>query len=288
MTAGCVGRALERENPASGLNGKRVFNTVQSSITRDYATFEKDGKQKTSRGGGMKREYHKWYSPSLGREMELLMFGHGGLPVIVFPTSCGRYFEFEDRDMVGAVSAKIDRGELQLICVDSIDSESWYNRNVSGRWKIARQMQYQVYVMDEVVPLVRRLNGNPLLVALGCSFGAYHAANLSFRHPDIFTGFLTMGGAFDVSSFLCGYHDQDCYFNLPTQYLPNITDGWYLDRYRRNTYVLATGVHDMCWSSNERLADIMRAKNIPIRLEVWGNNAGHDWPWWHQMIHTYL
>ena len=43
MTAGCVGRALKRENPESELKGRRVFNTVQSSMTRDYATFEKDG-----------------------------------------------------------------------------------------------------------------------------------------------------------------------------------------------------------------------------------------------------
>ncbi len=29
----------------------------------------------------MKREYHKWSSPALGRDMELLVFGHAGLPV---------------------------------------------------------------------------------------------------------------------------------------------------------------------------------------------------------------
>ena len=76
----------------------------------------------------MKREYHKWYSPELGREMELLVFGHDGLPVIVFPTSQGRFYEFEDRGMVGAVAGKLEHGELQLFCVDSLDSESWYNQ----------------------------------------------------------------------------------------------------------------------------------------------------------------
>ena len=40
----------------------------------------------------MKREYHKWYSERLGRDMELLVFGHDGLPAIVFPTSQGRFF----------------------------------------------------------------------------------------------------------------------------------------------------------------------------------------------------
>ena len=48
----------------------------------------------------MKREYHKWSSPALGRDMEMLVFGHAGMPVMVFPSSCGRFFEFEDRGMV--------------------------------------------------------------------------------------------------------------------------------------------------------------------------------------------
>lgn len=45
----------------------------------------------------MNREYHKWNSPCLGRAMELLIFGHAGLPVMAFPTSGGRFFEFEDQ-----------------------------------------------------------------------------------------------------------------------------------------------------------------------------------------------
>ena len=60
--------------------------------------------------------------------MELLVFGHAGMPVLVFPTSGGRFFEFEDRGMVAALAGRIDAGELQLFCVDSVDRESWYNR----------------------------------------------------------------------------------------------------------------------------------------------------------------
>jgi len=220
--------------------------------------------------------------------MELLIFGHGGLPAVVFPTSCGRFFEFEDRGMVSAIGNEIEAGRVQLFCVDSVDAESWYNRNVGPRWRIARHMQYEDYVMNEVLPLVRQGNGNPLLGAVGCSFGGYHAANIALRHPDIFTGFLSMGGAFDISNFLGGYHDQDCYFNLPTQYLANMSDSWFLDRYRRNSYILATGEHDQCWNQNERLAAIMRSRGIPVRLDVWRDDTGHDWPWWHKMIQTYL
>lgn len=238
----------------------------------------------------MRREYQKRYSKELGREMEMLVFGHDGLPAIVYPTSQGRFYEFEDHGMVAAVAGKIERGELQLFCVDSLDAESWYNRNIWERGRIARQVQYDRYIVREVLPFVRERNGQPHLVGVGCSFGGFHAVNTALRHPDVFTGFLSMSGAFDLkeAGFLEGYYDADVYFNLPLDYLPNLTDPWYLDQMRRRTYVLATSVHDQCRNDNERLAEVMRAKEIPVRLDLWGENAEHDWPWWQRMAQVYL
>jgi esterase/lipase superfamily enzyme len=236
----------------------------------------------------MRRDYHKWFSPRLGRDMEMLVYGHGGLSAVVFPTSQGRFYEFEDRGMVDAIRWKIDNGEVQLFCVDSVDAESWYNRNVGPRWRIARQVQYDEYIIQEVIPLVKKLNWSPKRAAIGCSFGGYHAVTMALRHPDVFTAFLSMSGAFDMDSFLGGYYDQDVYFNQPTHFIPGMSDPWFLDRYRQNTYVLATGVHDQCWDQNERMAGIMRTKGIPVKLDVWGDNARHDWPWWQRMVQTYL
>lgn len=236
----------------------------------------------------MNREYHKWRSVSLDREMELLVFGHAGTPVVVFPTSCGRFYQFEDQGMVRAIGSKIQHGDVQLFCVDSVDHESWYADDVPGRERIERQMQFERYVMDEVVPMVRRRNHVPHMAAVGCSFGGYHAANIAFRHPETFTAMLSMGGTFDVSRFLRGYYDDDCYFNLPTHFLPNLSDPALLDKYRHNTYVLATGVADMCWDENEKFAALLRRKGIPVRLDVWQDNTGHDWPWWQKMLAAYL
>jgi len=234
------------------------------------------------------REYHRWYSVRLGRDMELLVFGHSGLPVVVFPTSGGRFFEFEDRGMVGALGDRIDSGRLQLFCVDSVDMESWYNRNVPPRWRVARHVQYDSYLVHEVVPFVRGRNQNDKLVALGCSFGGYHALNAALRHPDVFTGMLAMSGAYDLSAFLGGYHDEDLYFNQPTQYLPNMSDSWFLDRYRRNTYVLATGWDDQCLGQNQNLDRLMNEKGIPHQLYVWNTWNSHDWPTWRSMVRESL
>ena len=238
----------------------------------------------------MNREYHKWFSPTLGRDMEMLVFGHDGLPMVVFPTSQARFYEFEEHGMVAAIADKLEHGNVQLFCVDSVDNESWYNRGVGADWQIARQVQYENYVLREVLPLVRQKNSRPHLASMGCSFGGFHAVNIAFRHPHLFTGCLSMSGAFDMRGlgFLRGFHNDQTYFNLPFEYLPNVSDWGMLDRMRRNQYVLATGVHDQCWNDNERLAAVMRSKGIPVRLDVWGDNARHDWPWWQRMVQAYL
>lgn len=237
----------------------------------------------------MQREYHVDDSAALGRRMERLTFGHAGLPVIVFPSSCGRFYEFEHFGMVEAVRDKIERGEIQLWCVDSVDSESWYAADVPGRWRIARHLQYERYVLDELIPHIGCRTFRETVATLGCSFGGFHAVSMALRHPDRISAVLSMSGAFDVvSRMLRGYYDEDCYFTLPTHFLPNLGESWQLDRMRGNTYVLATGVHDQCWDDNERLGRILREKGIPVRLDVWGDNTGHDWPWWQRMAQTYL
>jgi esterase/lipase superfamily enzyme len=236
----------------------------------------------------MQRAYHKDYSNSLGREMELLVFGHGGLPVVVFPTSGGRFYEFEDRGMIATMGGRIEAGQLQFFCVDSVDMESWYNRDVWPRWRIARHMQYEDYLTREVAPFIRRQNNDPHLISLGCSFGGYHAVNVALRHPDLFSGFLSMSGAFDLAGFLHGYYDQDCYFNLPLDYLPNLSDPWYFEHYRRNAYVLATGWDDQCLGQNQALDRILTSKGISHDLFIWDAQNAHDWPTWQRMVQQYL
>lgn len=236
----------------------------------------------------MNREYLKWYSSRLGREMELLVFGHAGLPVIVFPTSGGRFYEFEDRRMVAALAHRIEPGNLQLYCVDAIDHESWYNKKVSPRWRIARHCQFEDYVMNEVLPLIRTKNQHPGLVSAGCSFGGFHAANIALRHPGQFSGLLSMSGAYDMGIFLNRYHDQDVYFHQPAQYIPNLGDLTILARMRRQTIVLATGWDDQCLGQNQELSRLLGEKAIPHQLYIWETHNSHDWPTWEKMVQYYL
>jgi esterase/lipase superfamily enzyme len=237
----------------------------------------------------MMRTYHRWFSQSLHRDMEMLVFGHGGAPVVVFPSSMGAFFEYEDRGMVAAVGDKVERGALQLFCVSSVDGESWYNRHVHPRHRIDRHLHYERYVLDDVVPLVRHFNPQHNGIGVsGCSFGAYHAMTLALRHPEIFTSCVTMGGRYDITSFLDGFEDTDGYLLSPLQFLPGLEDPRYLEPIRRNKFVLATGEWDICRGANEEFSGVLHAKGIPHALHIWGDGSKHDWPDWRPMAAAYL
>jgi esterase/lipase superfamily enzyme len=219
--------------------------------------------------------------------MELLVFGHGGTPYLVFPSSMGSFFEYEDTGMVGALADKLRQGGLQLVCVASVDRESWYNKAAHPRQRVERALAYEQYLLNDVVPFIRHRNPNNAIGVTGCSFGAYQALTLALRHPNVVASCVAMSGAFRIQQFLDGYYDQDCYFLCPPDFLPGLDDPWYLDRYRRHKWLLTTGEHDICLRDNERMSNLLTAKGIPNSLHVW-QGMWHEWSWWQKMAQAYL
>src|SRR2546429_193392 len=122
----------------------------------------------------MHEEYHRWPSPSLGREMEMLVFGHAGEPVLVFPTSMWRYF--------------------------------------------------------------------------------------AFRHPALVNKIVALGGDYDIHGRLDGYYDDECYYNCPVDFIPNINDHALLEQMRRMGIYLVAGEADFCLAGTKRLAGILSRK----------------------------
>src|ERR1700761_175428 len=99
----------------------------------------------------MHRAYHKWYSHRVGREMELLVFGHAGERVLVFPTRQGRFYDYENWGLVDAIRDRIEAGHVQLYCVDSYDSHSLYDWGCAPWERIERLRWFEEYVLCEVL-----------------------------------------------------------------------------------------------------------------------------------------
>jgi esterase/lipase superfamily enzyme len=244
----------------------------------------------------MHTEEHRWFSPHLGREMTLKLYGHWGAPYLVFPCSRGRYYDFEGMGMTAAIAPFIDSGRLKLFALDSVDAESWYDFARPPAERNARHDAYDRYVCDEAIPFVRHHCRDAALraMATGCSMGAYHAVNCFLRHPDLFAGTLAMSGLYrlDRQEFDIAPGDlQAVYFNSPLSYLPGLNDPWYLERYRCSTIIVCAGQGD--WEA-EALADtgelqrILGAKGVPARVELWGPEYHHDWPFWYRQMNHYL
>ena len=235
----------------------------------------------------MNREYHRWYSQSLGRDMELLIFGHAGAQVLVFPTSQGKFYEWEDRGMIAVLGENLERGWIQMCCVDSIDAESWYAWHKHPAERAWRHVQYENYLLDEALPLLSQKNSNPYLIVTGASFGAYHAMNFALRHPDLANRVIAMSGLYDIERWLGGYRDDNIYYNCPCLYLPNEYDESRLDLLRRLDVILAIGRDDSNVGNNRWFSDVLWSKGIWSALRIWDGWA-HDWPWWQQMIRLYI
>jgi esterase/lipase superfamily enzyme len=234
----------------------------------------------------MHREHHRWYSPSLGRDMELLRFGHAGARVLVFPSSMGRFYEWEDRGMVAALGHQIDRGWLQLTCVDSIDAESWYAKWKHPGDRARRHAAYDAYLHDEVLPLTRT-NPDPFLITTGASFGAYHAMNFALRHPHAVGRVLGLSGLYDIRHLTDGYSDDGVYFHNPADFVAGEHDPGRLDMLRRVNIIMAIGRDDPMRGANEAFSGMLWGKGIWHALRIWDGWA-HDWPYWQQMIGRYI
>lgn len=219
--------------------------------------------------------------------MELLVFGHAGARVLVFPTSQGRYFEWEDRGMMWALRDHINNGWLQLYCVDSVDSESWYCSWAHPGGRAYRHTQYDNYLLFEVLPLMWQKNHNPYLITTGASFGAYHAMNFGLKHPDHVNRILAMSGMFDIRMFTDGYNGEHVYFNNPMQYIANEHEPHRLSLLHQLDIIIAIGREDRFIQGARDFSGLLWSKGIGNALREWDGWA-HDWPYWHKMVNLYI
>jgi esterase/lipase superfamily enzyme len=235
----------------------------------------------------MNRDYHGWVSSSLQRKMEFLWFGHAGLPALFFPTSMGRFYQNEDFGLVNTLADKVETGSLQVICVDSVDEESWYNKGAHPADRVRRHEQYDRYIREELVPFIQQRAGQNDIAVFGASFGAYHAANVAARYPEIFRKAILFSGIYDIHSFLDGYWDERCYFQCPAAYIANMDSEW-TARLARVAWIIATGEHDSLVQGNRHFAELLTSKGIPNHAEFWPGVFGHDWPFWHDNLRRFL
>ena len=239
----------------------------------------------------MDRQLTSWFSPSLNREMPVAVYGYYGFALLLVPTAAADYLEYERFQLIDSLASFIDSGKIKVFSINSINNESWLNDNMLGEHKGIRHNQFNRYVFDEVIPFIRNNTSweTPIIIS-GASFGALHSMNLFLKRPDLINGVIAMSGVYDLHEYTKGFNDDQVYFNSPMNYMPNLTDHWYLENIRRSNHI-----HILSGSGEYEAPDAARAfagvlynKGINYELDIWGNDMRHDWHTWRAMLPYYI
>ena len=237
------------------------------------------------------RRSWSWTSGRLPEAARVVRWGHFGAPVLLFPTAGGDCEEVERFQMIQALRGLIEAGRIKVYSVDSVAGRTWLAGTHSAEYGARVQNLFDAYIHEEVAPLIRRDCESPdiEIIAAGASIGAFNSVASICRHPDVFRLAIAMSGTFDLSKYLGGRMYDDFYFSSPLHFLPNLGDGPQLARLRRRFVLLPTGGGDYedpgeSW----RIANLLGAKGVPNRVDLWGPAYRHDWTTWREMLPKYL
>lgn len=226
----------------------------------------------------------------------LIAYGHYGRPVLVFPSEQGRAEDFENNGMIAAVADLIDAGRVKFYCVDSADGYSWSDRSVPTEERARRHGRYESWVIEQVLPWVSDdCGGEAEFATLGCSLGAFHAANFALKRADLFPLALCFSGNYDPSTWHAwGDQGNEAYFNNPMSYVANL-HGDHLDWLRGRVSLLLV-VGQGAWEvdptgalpSTRAFAQCLAERGIQHQLDLWGYDIPHDWPSWRAQLAHHL
>ncbi len=245
----------------------------------------------------MEMQYFKDYSPILGREMECKVWGHAGKPVLFIPCQDGRFFDFENFDMLNVWRPWIDAGKVMVFSIDTLDKETWSDKDNDPGWRIWRYEQWIQYICQEMVPFMQDMAaerngtfGREGVLVFGCSLGATHAANLYYRRPDLFDRLMALSGMYVPEYGFGDFVNDLVYDNTPLFFLENMAeDHPYMELYNSQKSVLCVGQGP--WEipdSTHRMQDVLLRKGIHTWVDFWGYDCAHDWDWWYKQVVYFL
>ncbi len=247
----------------------------------------------------MRRDAVELWSPELGWSPRVVVHGSYGRPLLWFPSSEGRAEDAETFGVVDAVRPLLEAGRVKLYCVDSWDGGSWYRRDLPLEQRAQLHEAYERWVVEGVVPFVDGdCGGRQDMAVAGCSFGAFHAANLALRRADLFPLALCLSGVYDLSVLGregggSGERGTSFHLNNPLWSL-GAAEGSHLDWLRGRLSLLlvcgqgrwedTTGALD----STRAFGALCEAKGLRVETDLWGHDVPHDWPSWRAQLAHHL
>ncbi len=220
----------------------------------------------------------------------MVRWGTFGQPVLLFPTAGGDAEEVERFLMMKVLAPLIDAGKIKVYSCDSAAGQAMVQREGSPQHRQWVLNQFHQYVRHEVVPAIRKdCNADLEVISAGASIGAFHAAAVLCRFPDVFSKAIAMSGTFDIRRFMSAEHFGDEFWvSSPIHFVPTLS-GAHLEKLRTRFVLMPSGegkAEDI--SESWALARVLGSKGVPNRVDSWGKETPHDWMTWRDMLPKYL
>lgn len=198
----------------------------------------------------------------------LARWGHYGTPLLLLPSAGGDYEEVERFHLVAAIGGMVESGRVKVFSIDGLAAHPRLRGNVSPERSASIQAACEAFVLEEVLPVIRRdchSDSIEILVA-GAAFGALSAVSLLCRSPQVFRGAIAMS----------------CLESLPSKEPAAAA-------LARRFVQIASGEGTFERPARSReLAASLTALGVPNHLDLWGPNYPHAWTTWREMLPKYV
>ncbi|MCX7879611.1 MAG: hypothetical protein N2517_03020 [Ignavibacteria bacterium] len=244
-------------------------------------------------------------SKHLNETLYLPVFGDYGFILLTFPCLSDQFDENVDMKFVEAVSEKVSNGMFRFVFVPTIGNRIWKDFQKDAQTRSALFLSYNLFLIDEVLPTIYKLAGNPMpIITFGCGDAGFFASNSFFRRPDLFYGTISIDGFFDIRKLYCDdlnskyFFDDNCYFNSPLDFLPQLTEDYWLIHLRGKKHIYlyaceenehqdANESHFNPKNQVELLSDILAGKNIfSFKKGFFKSEGKSKWECWVQIFRS--
>lgn len=215
-----------------------------------------------------------WNSPSLGADVVVRVYGTGGTPVLFFNSLC----DASDKDsmFLESISFQLENGLNMVFTLEKPDYKVIFDEGEDPRRRLIEFLHLESFVIDELIPRIKKLSGNEFIIVAGAGHGGYLALNMLLRHPSKFDKCISIGGKYDMRPHFDGSVDEDYYYNNPVEYLPHLSDEFYLNDLRKTDIRIATYPGDDHFDDAETISDYLDNRGISHQFDVCHEGLSSD------------
>lgn len=236
----------------------------------------------------MNKQSIEWNSPSLGKKIALDVYGSGGTPIL-FLDGFPQYFTQQERfKVLSGIRLQIESEFNQVFCLAMPTESDIMNKDADPTGRLISYNFFEEFILDEVVPRIKKDSGYDFLILLGVGYGAYHALNLMLKHPFKFNKLISVCGSVDLRDYFGDFFSQNLYYNNPIEFLPNLNDYSIIDQINANDLRIVTSNFDTYKDQMVKMSEILSFKNIDHDLDVWGDDWGMNPETWAEMLKKHV